>query len=132
MIHQPGLECIGCKNKLVGVHIAMVEWFNWIKAKHPEIHCSWGYRGEKDQHADFLSGRSKLDYPHSAHNHMLNGSACSLAIDLFTIDENGMAHFDGKFYGLIARETRDAGYKIIWGGAWKTFKDLDHYQLDDL
>jgi hypothetical protein len=131
MIHSAEPKCQGCKDKLVGVHLALNTWFWDMKEKHPELHVCWGWRGEEDQHADFLSGRSKLDWPKSKHNKMLNGNPCSEALDVFTIDQYGIAHFDRKFYAALAEETTAAGYKITWGGNFPTFKDLDHFQLED-
>lgn len=107
----------------------MVEWFNWIKEKYPEIHCCWGWRGEADQHADFIAGRSRLDWPHSSHNQTHNGMPCSHAIDIFTIDAGGAAKFNPDFFQKIADETVAAGYKITWGGNFKRLKDMDHFEL---
>lgn len=131
MIHYPGPDCRGCNDKLMGVHLAMVAWFKWIKELHPEIHCCWGWRGEADQHADFLAGRSKVDWPYSKHNQTYNNMPCSHAIDIFTIDANGSAKFNPDFFEQIANETNAAGYKITWGGSFKRLKDYDHFELKD-
>lgn len=125
-------QCVGCKNKLLDVHIIMNAWFWWVKENHPEAHVCWGYRGEDDQHADFMAGRSKLDWPNSKHNNMIDDKPCSLALDIFTLDQNGSAKFDLSFYQKIEQETKDAGYKIIWGGSWKSLKDNDHFELEEI
>lgn len=39
-----------------------------------------------------------------------------------------------KPFGLVAEAMKKAanelGVKITWGGSWKTFKDLPHYQIE--
>ncbi len=131
-MHKNGvLPCTTCELKLEEADPILVGWFWNMKLKYPDLHVAWSYRGEADQHADFLSGKSKLDYPNSKHNNTVNGKPSSLALDVFTLDSAGVAHFNPDFYEQLNEDTIAEGYKITWGGSWQTFKDLDHYQIAD-
>ncbi len=129
MQHTKDQKCNGCQDKLLGVHLALVDWFNWLKWNHPEVHICWGWRGKEEQHKAFLDGQSKADWPNSKHNNMLDGIPCSLALDIFTIDDKNIAHFSRDFYERVATETENEGYPIRWGGTFAHLKDLDHFEL---
>lgn len=125
--HIEGDFCPLCDDKLKLVHEAMKEWFLWAKKIYPDLHIAWGWRGELDQHADFMAGRSKLDWPKSKHNNMIDGRAQSLALDVFQIDEKAI--FNPKFYLELWQRTEQEGWPVLWGGTWKSFKDMDHFEL---
>lgn len=129
MIHQITGECHGCKDKLLGVHIALFDWFYWLKEEYPQIHISCGFRGEKEQNEVFAAGKSRLKWPRSMHNKTLDDIPCSQAIDLFRIDEFGKAHFEEALYREIIEKTLREGYPIEWGGNFVTLKDFVHFQL---
>jgi hypothetical protein len=128
-MHVNGENCATCDLKLQGVDVTLVNWFTWVKGNHPEVHIAWGYRGEEDQHNAFLAGKSKLDYPHSPHNHMHAGTPCSLALDVFQLEPDGTAKFDPVFYAALNEETKEALYPIVWGGSFAHLVDMDHFQL---
>lgn len=48
---------------------------------------------------------------------------------------NGKASWDFKLYKEVSEhiknEARKLGYRITWGGDWKTFKDGPHFQIED-
>lgn len=127
--HTTDQDCPSCKEKLDTCHPVLVEWFIWLKWSYPKVHVAWGWRGEQDQHNDFLSGRSKKDWPMSPHNNMKDGMPCSLALDIFTIDEQGHAGFDEEFYRLVDEVTQSNDYPLLWGGSFPHLKDMDHWQL---
>ena len=129
-MHTNGiLPCPACTLKLEEADSRLGGWFWNMKLKYPQLHIAWSFRNESDQHAAFLSGKSKLDWPSSKHNNMINGLPCSLALDVFTLDDQGDANFNADFYEQLNEDTLEASYPIVWGGSWITFKDLDHFEL---
>ncbi|MBU1078454.1 MAG: M15 family metallopeptidase [Spirochaetes bacterium] len=85
--------------------------------------CS--YRNKEDQDKAYRMGYSKLKYPDSLHNHKP-----SMAIDIIPYP----SRYDNEeeFYKLatwIFKSANHYGIKIIWGGHWKKFRDLPHFQL---
>ena len=128
MTHTREPNCPGCLTKLQGVDPHLANWF-WgtVKKKYPSAHVCWGVRDQIDQDADFVAGRSMLKWPNSKHNFEIDGKKNSLAIDLFLIDENGMALFPLAFYQGVAQEMTSL---MTWGGSFPHLKDLDHFQID--
>ena len=133
MVHdKDDPQCMGCKNKLLDVHLALNAWFWDMKKRYEDLHISWGFRDEKHQRADFKAGLSRLNWPNSKHNNMLDGSPCSLALDVFRIDQQtGAALFNSSFYTVLNEYSKSQGYNLRWGGEFKTLKDLDHFELID-
>lgn len=133
MIHHTNdPRCPSCEEKLTDVHEKLRDWFlNFVKPNEPDCHIAWGWRGQSDQHADYMSGRSKLDWPDSKHNNMVNYQPCALALDLFFIGDDDRAYFPYTRYQSIADDTSKAGFPITWGGTFAHLKDLDHFQLND-
>jgi peptidoglycan L-alanyl-D-glutamate endopeptidase CwlK len=86
-----------------------------------------GHRGQEKQHACFLSGASKLDWPHGAHN-----SLPSRAVDLAPCpidwkDEKRWHYFIGFMIGLA----QGMGIDIISGHDWDHDHDLDEHSFQD-
>jgi peptidoglycan L-alanyl-D-glutamate endopeptidase CwlK len=92
-----------------------------------------GHRGEEKQHACFLDGSSKLDWPNGQHN-----SLPSRAVDLAPYpinwkDEKRWHYFVGFMIGLA----RGLGIDLVSGHDWDhdndleehTFQDSPHFQL---
>lgn len=121
--------CPSCLDKLKYCHPYLTEFYNFVKSNHVDAHISWGFRDQMSQHMAYQTGKSKLDWPLSPHNHMDNGQPVSHAIDLFRLDIDGMAYFEALFYHKIWTETQDNGYQIEWGGTYRHLLDLDHFQL---
>lgn len=67
----------------------------------------------------------------------VNGYA--MAIDLYPapIPEDlskppaGYTQLQKDVATAIKQAAKDLGYKITWGGDWKTFKDLPHFQMEE-
>ena len=127
--HKP---CPLCAEKLLQAHQDLSGWFNdHVKPNYPQCHVSWSYRGKQDQEKAFLDGKSKLHYPLSAHNkHDDSGEPCSLALDLFELDFNGIARWSWKFFRDIANDAKQLPIPIKWGGDFKTISDADHFELN--
>lgn len=106
----------------------MSSWFKRLKSRYPNVHVSWAYRGADDQDRFFKEGKSQLRYPLSAHNATLYGKPCSRALDLFQIDEDGVARFSEPFYAKVNDENEAAQEPITWGGTWKSLGDKDHFE----
>lgn len=93
------------------------------------MHVSWAFRDQKFQDAALASGASHLKWPTSKHNHQENGAPCSLALDVFQINEDGMAVFDPIFCARLNAASVVAGYKLRWGGEFKSLGDAGHFEL---
>lgn len=126
MVHQRGPDgrCLGCLHKLTEANAAFSPWFWGLVMQNPDLHISWSFRGPVDQEEAFKESKSKLHWPDSAHNKMVDGKPCSDALDLFEIYDGKplwrptlMAHIAARFPNFI------------WGGAFKSLGDYDHFQL---
>lgn len=123
--------CPLCTQKLTQAHPILVDWFNHdVKPRYPNAHVSWSWRGKEDQEKFFDAGTTKLHFPKSAHNNMKQLLPYSLALDLFQIDEDGVARFAPLFYAKLAQEIDENRRPMFWGGKWKRLGDLDHFELD--
>jgi peptidoglycan L-alanyl-D-glutamate endopeptidase CwlK len=94
-----------------------------------------GHRGQAEQHAAFVAGNSKLDWPNGNHN-----ALPSNAVDVYPypIDMNNKEEFY-YFAGFVMGMAQARGLKLRWGGDWNqnkrvednTFNDLVHFELTD-
>lgn len=94
-----------------------------------------GHRSLERQLELYEQGYSQIDgiTKKGKHNYLP-----SLAIDIIPY-KKGHNPFDGskeseEMFNTLAKEFKkvanELGYKITWGGDWKSFKDLPHFQLD--
>ena len=94
-----------------------------------------GHRSLERQMELYKQGASQIDgvTKKGKHNYLP-----SLAIDIIPY-KKGHNPFDGskeseEMFNSLAKEFKkvatELGYKITWGGDWKSFKDLPHFQLD--
>ena len=93
---------------------------------HYDFSVIWGHRGKEDQDNAYFAGNSKLKWPDSKHN-----SVPSRAFDVIPWP-NGFKSTDADFYLLasyIFRSAAKCGTNLNWGGHWKNFKDLAHFEL---
>lgn len=123
--------CPSCEERLKSVHQDLADWFrNRVKPAYPSCHIAWGWRGEADQERAFLDGKTKLHFPLSAHNKCDDhGNPCSLALDLFKLDDKGIAQWPWKYFYEISEMAALAKDPIQWGGLWTHLGDADHYSL---
>lgn len=129
--HTKEPQCPSCLEKLVGAHLAMRDWFLWVKSMHPEAHVSCAFRDQAKQREEYIAGRSKLDWPMSKHNYIQEGQPCSLALDIFLINAEGKAVFSAEWCRQIYELTLEEKYPIKWGGNFTTLKDYVHFELDE-
>lgn len=124
--HSSDAECPLCEFKLSQAHGRLAEWYRQVKAKYPNVHVSWSYRGPEDQDKAFFDGKSTLRYPDSKHNKMQDQKPCAEALDLFQIDEDGVARFSPAFYAKVAEEFKG----MRWGGTFRSLEDKDHFEIE--
>jgi len=86
-----------------------------------------GWRSPEQQHKLYLDGKSKADglYKKSYHQ-------SGMALDVYAYVE-GKASWDEGHLAQVAcamfQAAMNLGYKIEWGGLWKNFLDMPHFQL---
>jgi peptidoglycan L-alanyl-D-glutamate endopeptidase CwlK len=88
----------------------------------------WGFRGEVSQNKAYDDGNSKVKWPYSNHN-----KKPSQAMDLVPYI-NGKQDWNNEeefFYlaGLIMMAAHAQGVKLKWGGRFKDFRDLGHFEI---
>ena len=120
--------CQLCELKLTLADPYLQDWFRTKKISYPTLHISWSYRGQVDQEAAFNSGASLLHYPNSAHNFTVLNIPRSLALDLFSLTEAGIAVFPYPLYVKIAAENASDRLPMKWGGDFKSLGDAGHFQ----
>ena len=86
-----------------------------------------GFRDADRQNYLYESGKSLARFPQSKHNHYP-----SRAVDVapFPIDWEDIDRFR-ELAGYIKGEAKLLGIRIIWGGDWKKFVDMPHWELAD-
>lgn len=108
-----------CDARLIVLMNHVIEYYDFT------ILC--GHRGEEEQNELYSANppRTTLQYPLSRHN-----KYPSQAIDIapYPIDWNNLNEF---YYlaGLVTGIGEHLGIKVEWGGRWKNFPDLPHFQL---
>lgn len=127
--HLDGAVCPGCESRLLGAVPYMKIWFHEMKKHFPDIHVAWAFRGEKDQNAEFLSGRSRLRWPFSRHNRLdKDGNQASEALDIFQ-QVNGKGLWDPGTNYRINKKSKELGFGVKWGGEFKTLGDSGHFEV---
>ncbi len=101
--------------------------------KHFDCMVTCGHRNQSDQHAAFIAGKSKLDWPEGNHN-----ASPSLAVDVwpYPYDEKDLARIR-YFAGFVMGTAVQLGLEVRWGGDWdqdtqvndQTFNDLVHFEV---
>jgi peptidoglycan L-alanyl-D-glutamate endopeptidase CwlK len=98
-----------------------------VELMPPDIDCTvlCGWRGKLDQQRAFRDGKSKLQWPESRHN-----SIPAEAVDLapYPIDWNDRAAFV-LLASYVLAAASDLGIRVSWGGHWRGFPDLPHFEL---
>lgn len=122
-------KCSRCETMLLTAHADLVGWYRKIKKKYVNVHISCSFRNQAEQNKSFAEGKSRLAWPSSKHNNMEDKKPCSKALDLFLLDEDGLARFPPLFYAKLNADNEKEDKHIIWGGKWKSLKDLDHFEI---
>ena len=123
--------------RLVGVNPVLVGFIesliDCLTKHYPDWLILCGWRGRIDQHAAFLTKTSMVDWPHSKHNHMINGLPDSLAVDLSPYPYDG-GKDKSRLYlvaGYAMAVANELGVKLRIGADWDgDFQTLDQ-QLQD-
>jgi len=84
-----------------------------------------GHRSKADQNAAVAAGNSKTPWPRSRHNTMPSEAA---DIVPYPIDWNDTARFR-KLAAHVKATADRLGIAVEWGGDWKSFVDMPHWQL---
>ncbi len=91
-----------------------------------DLTITCGHRGEKEQQDAFEKGTSKAKFGQSKHNNLP-----SLAIDIcpYPISWDDK---DERWRKMALNAMWCAGrlgFEIVWGGDFKSFKDMPHFEL---
>lgn len=127
--HSDGQSCPLCNDKLLSAHPYLKSWFGRVKAKYVNTHISWAFRNMAEQNQFYKDGRTRAQWPKSPHNHMIGDMPQALALDIFQLDEDGIARFSPAFYNRLNQENEVNLEPIFWGGKFKTLGDQDHFEL---
>ncbi len=114
------------KSRLAGCDARLQRLFNDV-IQHQDCSILVGHRCEEDQNAACAAGKSELVWPNSKHN-----SQPSLAVDAgpSPIDWDNIDGFK-LFAEFVKLRAKALGIPVVWGGDWKSFKDYDHFELDE-
>ena len=109
-----------CNEKLQMVFNKVVEYYDCTIIK--------GHRNQEEQHRAFLSGNSKLDWPHGKHNRTPSDACDAAPYPVNYSDIKGL-HF---FAGFVIAIALSMGVKLRWGGDWDGDFDLKDNKFNDL
>jgi len=84
-----------------------------------------GYRGGEEQNELYRQGKSNAKWEQSKHNF-----EPSLAVDIapYPIDWNNTERF-AQLAGVMKGVAYKEDIRIIWGGDFKSIKDMPHFEL---
>ena len=94
--------------------------------KHYDFSVIDGHRDMETQNRYFNEGVSTLRWPNSRHN-----TYPSRAVDVIPYP-GGFENDDEEFYKMathILSAASKLGVRLRWGGHWKNFKDMPHFEL---
>ena len=120
-------------NNLKNVDSRLVDICNEL-IKRVDFTVIEGYRTIERQQELYKQGFSQLDGINKKGKHNYSPS---LAIDIIPY-EKGHNPFDGSkkseaMFVALAKEFKkvamEKGIAVVWGGDWKNFKDLPHFQI---
>ena len=94
-----------------------------------DISIVCGIRSEEDQDMAFAEGASLLSFPNSKHN-VIGAGVLSKAVDIVPwpeqyTDPEVMVHVAGIVLGIASQLV----IPVHWGGNWKKFKDIWHFEI---
>lgn len=113
------------RDKLGTCHPDLQKIFFALDFDGVEFEVLEGERGEHDQNLAYTTGKSKVKYPDGKHN-----KTPSLAVDVYPkpLDWKNRAAFAALALRVKAKANH-LGIKIKWGGDFKNFSDMPHYEL---
>lgn len=83
-------RCPSCVKILSSCHPDLTKFFRTVKLLVPSAHIASGFRTKEEQDDCNRRRTSKLVWPESAHNQMVDGKPMSMAVDLCEFDEQGV------------------------------------------
>lgn len=112
------------KERLLTCHPDLQRLMNEV-IKHVDIAVVCGHRSMEDQDKAVRGGFSRVNWPNSKHN-----KSPSLAVDIcpwpsMWKSEVAFIALAGVVHECAAR----LGIKVVWGGSWKSFPDMPHWEL---
>lgn len=115
------------KAALATAHPELQRLFNDV-IRHVNCTVITGHRGQGEQNAAYLNGKSNKRWPDGKHN-----SFPSKAVDVapYPIDWDDTERFR-MFWGFVYWRATLLGIKIRWGGDWDGDGDMGDQKLIDL
>ena len=112
------------KDKLKTCDPRIIEIMN-VVIQIVDVTILCGHRGEMEQNKAFEDGRSNAKYGKSLHN-----KEPSEAVDVapYPIDWNDTERF-ARLAGVVESVAFILGYKIRWGGDFKSICDMPHFEI---
>lgn len=83
------------------------------------------HRGKKRQNWLYRKKRTYLKYPHSRHNKFPSQAVDMAPAPLNWHDEEAFL----RFAIIVKEEAEKLKIDLTWGGDWKYFKDMSHFEL---
>lgn len=125
-------RCDSCSRLLASCHPDLTKFFRTVKLLVPSAHIASGFRTKEEQDDCNRRRTSKLVWPESPHNQMVDGKPMSMAVDLCEFDAQGVYVCDPAFFSSVYNLAVDEGEMdwMEWGGLWVGKKmDRPHFQL---
>ena len=94
-----------------------------------DFDISCGFRPVEEQNILFHEGKSQLDGVRNKSKHNYKPAR---AVDIYAYNGKYADYDKDKMYYLsqvIKDAAEDLGVRITWGGDWKSFIDMPHYEL---
>jgi len=118
-------------NNLRGIHPRLVElMLVSIKTSPIDFVITEGVRTFQRQQELFRQGKSKCDGIKQKSNHQIKPDGFGHAVDLYPlpIDYNNKQPYI-LLSNHIKSVAKKIGIKVVWGGDWKNFVDMPHWEL---
>lgn len=116
-----------CERRLATAHPDLQRVFR-LAATRTHLKILVGHRNEVDQHAAFVNGFSRADWPNSPHN-----ARPAQAVDAaplkpdWTIDWKDVKAF-AAMGDVIMTAAEELGVELRWGRDFKTIVDWPHFE----
>jgi hypothetical protein len=112
------------QSKLATCHPDLQRLFNEV-IKHVDIIIICGHRGQEEQDKAFANHTSMLKWPNGKHN-----KTPSLAVDVMPYPLEWDNILRVREVAMIIKQiASDMNIPVKWGGDWKSFKDLPHWEI---
>lgn len=123
--------------KLEGLHPNLKEFFQeLLKISKYDFSITQGIRTAEEQNKLYRQGRTEpgaivtnCDGYKNKSNHQIKNDGYGHAGDIAILVNNKIT-WEEKYYCEVANSARELmkKYNVEWGGDWKSFKDLPHFE----